>query len=506
MKLLTAQQMKDVDNYAINTLGISSVKLMTSAAYHVAFAATDITKCDRAAIFCGSGNNGGDGIGAAVHLRERGIFSRVFLVGSREKMTADCLEMENRYKALGGEIEDFDADSCDIRDYTENCGVIIDAIFGVGLSRELGGNAAAAVEIINSAGVPVVSADIASGIDADTGKIMGCAVKADVTVTFSCAKPGHFSEPGYFHRGRLKIADIGIPKELYENLHSDFHAIFEEDVSLPRRAPDAHKGTFGRDLIIGGCVGYTGAPLLSSRAAVRTGAGLLYLGVPERIYDTAAVRCLEEMPFPLPCDASGKISLAAREKILEKLDICNACLIGPGLGRSEELTALVSDIISSSKIPLVIDADGINAVSENINVLADAACPIVLTPHVGEFKRLGRDLSSQSRLEAARSFAVLHNCTLVLKGHRTLIAFPDGEVRINTTGNPGMAKGGSGDVLSGIITSFIGQNIPFKDAVSAAVYLHSKAGDMCREKFGEYFMTPSDTIDMLSEATKNITR
>ena len=263
-----------------------------------------------------------------------------------------------------------------------------------------------------------------------------------------------------------------------------------------------HKGSFGRDLILGGSIGYTGAPLLSSRAAVRSGAGLTYLGVPEKIYSIAAAKCLEEMPFPLPCDEAGHIALAAKEQIFQKLAACNVCLIGPGLGRTKDLTKLIAEILSHSKIPLVIDADGINAVSENINVLDEASCPVILTPHEGEFARLGGDLASQSRLEAARHFAVSHHCTLVLKGHRTVSAFPDGQVYINTTGNPGMAKGGSGDVLSGIIASLVGQKLAIKEAVCAGVYIHSKAGDLCRDKFGEYFMTPSDLIGMLAAVMK----
>jgi NAD(P)H-hydrate epimerase len=225
--------------------------------------------------------------------------------------------------------------------------------------------------------------------------------------------------------------------------------------------------------------------------------------VPEAIYQIAAVKCDEEMPFPLPCTAEGSLGGLAVYLILDRLKKADVCLLGPGLGQSQSIEEIVYAVIKNSKVPLILDADGINAVSGNIDILDEAACPVILTPHAGEFKRLGGD-TSVNRLEAARRFAKARNCILVLKGHRTMTALPDGTVYVNTTGGPGMAKGGTGDVLAGMITSLAGQRFPLKDAVLAAVYLHGLAGDMCAEADGEYSVTAGGIIKMLPQAIKSV--
>jgi NAD(P)H-hydrate epimerase len=236
---------------------------------------------------------------------------------------------------------------------------------------------------------------------------------------------------------------------------------------------------------------------------VRSGSGLVYVGVPESIHGIISSKSDEAMGFPLPCNNSGCLSSDAIDPVLSRLQTCGGCLIGPGLGRSDGAEKLVSAVIRSSKVPLVIDADGINAVSKNIDILRSATCPIVLTPHEGEFSRLGGDVSA-GRIKAASDFAKSYSCTLVLKGHRTVSAFPSGRVVINTTGNPGMAKGGSGDVLAGVIASLIGQRMALDAAVSCAVYIHGLAGDLAAARLGEYSMTPSDMLCFLAEAFKSV--
>ena len=507
MKLMTSAQMKQLDNSAIDGLCIPSTLLMTNAARHVAEAALAfIGDSGSAAVLCGSGNNGGDGVAAALYLLKRGVKVRAFLVGSRSHMTADTGEMARRLIEAGGLLEGFDPAGSEILHYVNSCSVIIDALFGIGLNRDVSGSALAAIRMMNAAPAPVVSADIASGVEADTGRILGDAVKASVTVTFTFAKPGHFVSPGCAMRGRLKVCDIGIPEKLALAAETNIYAITGEDVSLPRRETVSHKGDYGKDLIIAGSVGYTGAPVFAAHAAVRSGAGLVFLGVPEAIYHVAAVKSDEAMPFPLPCDGDGIISEAALDMILKRLKNCDVCLIGPGLGRSEAAAETVYAVIRNCNIPLVIDADGINAVSENIDILRDATCPVVLTPHDGEFARLGGNLKSHNRITAARSFAAKYGCVLVLKGPGTITAAPDGKVFVNTTGNPGMAKGGSGDVLSGMITALIGEGFPPDKAAATAVYLHGKAGDCCAETLGEYAMTPTDIIGTLPKIFKNQTR
>lgn len=263
---------------------------------------------------------------------------------------------------------------------------------------------------------------------------------------------------------------------------------------LPRRPRDAHKGDFGRLFILAGSEGYTGAPVLAARAALRTGAGLVYLGVPRDIYPIIAVKCDEAMPFPLPEDYSA---------ILEKAEGCDAALIGPGLGRAPEVRRLVLSLLADLTIPVVLDADGINALAGHINILDKRSALTVLTPHEGEFARLtGCALPVEDRLSAARDFAGAHGCILVLKGAGTVTAAPDGSFWINDTGNPGMAKGGSGDVLAGMIAALLGQkhlesSIPERTA--AAVHFHGAAGDLCAQKLGEYAMLPTDLVEALPE-------
>ena len=497
MKLSNSAQMREIDEYAINDLGIPGALLMANAANHVAIAAMAQLPAQnaRAAVFCGSGNNGGDGIGAAAILLERGVHTRVFLVGSADKLTADSREMLKKLHAQGGSLELF-SETPDIGVFLSECGVIIDAIFGTGLNSDLRGDALMAVNLINDSRARCVAADIPTGVSADSGQILGAAIRADVTATFSLAKIGHFTEPGCVFAGELRICDIGIPHEIIDAAPSDSYAVMPEDISLPRRSPLTHKGDYGRILVLAGSVGYTGAPVLSAQAASKMGAGLVYVMVPGDIYPIIAGKLTEEMVFPF----------TGVQDILSRAETCDALVIGPGLGSSPDIAEMVCKLLTSVKIPVILDADGINAISGNIDILDNATCPLILTPHPGEFARLGGDLSHGNRLEAARNFAIAHGCVLVLKGHRTITALPDGSVYINTTGGPAMAKGGSGDVLTGMIAALIGQSFPVKDAVLAAVYIHGLAGDICAEKLGEYSVTAGDIIAALPDVVKKITR
>lgn len=272
---------------------------------------------------------------------------------------------------------------------------------------------------------------------------------------------------------------------------------------LPRRASDTNKYDYGRVLIVGGCVGYTGAPTLCARAALRCGAGLVSVGVPEAIYAVTAVKNDEAMPFPLP-SAEGKLAHDALPILLERLQKSDVCVLGPGLGRSDALTALVHAVVTQSGTPLVLDADALFAVAQDVAVLDRARAPIVLTPHDGEFARLaGPD--GTGRAEAASDFAVRHGCTVVRKGPETVCAFPDGDATVLRAGNPGMAKGGSGDVLAGMLGALLCQ-MPARDAVQTAVWLHGRAGDLCAGRMGEYAMNPTDVIAALPEVTKPIIR
>ena len=511
MKLVTAAQMREADRKAIEEWKIPSIDLMERAAAGIAEAVLEVlpekpAKC-QVAVFCGSGNNGGDGIAAARMLFLKGAKVRVLLVGSYEKLTPDALEETRRLSECGVELEQFEPENKDQMLWALNANVIIDAIFGFGLSREIVADSiyAAAIRLINQSPAYVVAADIASGIETDTGRILGCAAKADKTITFTMKKAGQAVGDGYFYSGDVVVHEIGIPEEVVTSIEGVIQTV-EEDFAreaIPARKADGHKGTFGKLLIVGGAVGYTGAPYLTASAAVRSGCGLVYLGVPECIWGIEAAKCVSAMPFPLP-EADGKLSPAALDGILEKLQGCNVLALGPGLGRSWGTTELVCRLLETEK-PVVLDADGINALADHMDVLdARRGKVTILTPHDGEFARIGGDLSSGDRIGAAKAFAMEHGCVLVLKGHRTIIATPVGTVLVNTTGNSGLAKGGSGDVLTGIIASFVAQGATPVQAAAAAVWMHGHCGDLAAECLTAYAMTPEDVIGMLPQAFSDL--
>jgi len=377
-------------------------------------------------------------------------------------------------------------------------------MFGIGLKRPLSGTALSAVECINASGTPVVAADIPSGVSADTGAVLGEAVKCLRTVTFSMAKPGHFLEPGCVYAGSVEACPIGIPETMLAEAFCGVEALLPAEVSLPRRPALSHKGDYGRVLILGGSVGYTGAPNLAAAGAVRAGAGLVSLGVPESIWPVCAVKNTEAMPFPLPADGEGRFGEGALRALETRDPAWDVLALGPGMGRSEGVKKLVQGLLPRGECPLVLDADALWAISDDPAILKQARAPVVITPHPGEFRRLGGEKTG-NRLADARAFAAEYGCITVLKGHRTVIAFPEGEAYIPAAGNPGMARGGSGDVLTGILAAMLGQ-LPLKRAVLTGCALHAMAGDACAKEKGEYGMTPTDMIEALPYIMKGMTR
>lgn len=524
MKLFNAAQMKDIDRIAIDLRGIPSTLLMERAAKALvkevlalplpgpkkqgrAFAIIYSSRTGRkpteeerirleaeywankqrtAVVFCGPGNNGGDGVAAARLLIKEGWQVRCVLVGAREKMTEDCREMERRLMEAGGVLEDFEPEKW----HEYHGDIAIDGLFGIGLNSPLRDDAVKAVKAMRGAHW-IVSADIPSGVMADTGIVTEGAVKADVTVTFSSGKPGLYVGQGAVHAGRVVVADIGIPGDL---LDEDCCAALAEKPELRRRRRDAHKGDFGRLFILAGSECYTGAPVLASRAAVRSGAGLVTMAVPREIYPIVAVKCDEAMPWSLPDNY---------DSILQKASAADVVLIGPGLGQAERVEALVLNLLRDLTCPVILDADGINIVAKHIDVLDKRRALTILTPHDGEFARLsGCTLPVADRLNAAMDFADLHHCMLVLKGHRTITAIWGRRCLINTTGNPGMARGGAGDALAGLMAGLLVQRPGNLDAVPDAVWLHGRAGDLAAADKGEYGMTIGDLIEQIPYAMK----
>ena len=513
MRLATAEQMRELDRQAIEERGIPSIDLMEKAAEGITKAALELLphrpgKC-RAAVFCGTGNNGGDGIAAARMLRSRGVQVRAFLVGNYDRMTADALEETRRLSEAGLELEQFEQDDLSQSAWTRSSHVIVDAVFGFGLSREIAPESdfGAAIRLMNESAAPVVAADIASGVEASTGRVLGCAVRADKTVTFTLAKVGQAVGDGKLCSGETVVWDIGIPEDLKKSVVCRAQTVeteFAKD-ALPRRKTDGHKGNFGKLLIVGGAVGYTGAPYLTAAAAVRSGTGLVFLGVPQAIWAVEAAKCVSSMPFPL-ADRDGLLSREALPAIREKLSGCDVLALGPGLGKNGETEQLVCDLLEETQQPVVLDADGINVLAGHIDILDRRRGRVtILTPHDVEFGRIGGDLSHGDRVRAAREFAMEHGCILVLKGHRTITASPEGNVLVNTTGNSGLAKGGSGDVLTGIIASLLAQGTAPVQAAALGVWLHGRSGDLAAERLTEFGMTPEDVVKLLPEAFLELT-
>ncbi|HMK43516.1 MAG TPA: NAD(P)H-hydrate dehydratase, partial [Dissulfurispiraceae bacterium] len=394
--------------------------------------------------------------------------------------------------------------SRDIRPSDLHAAVIIDAIFGTGLSRHITGSLASAVRTVNASGRPVISVDIPSGISADSGAILGEAVHADQTVTFGLPKRGHYLYPGAGHAGILSVDDIGFPRELLADDGIGAALIVEENMAalIPERLPDAHKNMFGHAFVVAGSAGKTGAALMTARACLRAGAGLVTLGVPETLMDVIMARVTEEMVLPLPDDGTGALAPFAADEILrycaERFDVL---AIGPGLGASAAVRSIVCTLLESAALPMVLDADALNVLAGQPGILRRAKAPVLLTPHPGELRRLDPNVPvDMSRIDAAVHFAAEYGVYLVAKGAPTISATPEGRAFVNTTGNPGMATAGAGDVLTGILTAMLGQGLSPLHASMLGVFLHGSAGDVAATRLGQHSLIATDIISALPEA------
>lgn len=500
MELFTAAAMREADEKTSAQPGMSTLRLMRRAAEALARHAADCCgETRRAAFFCSTGNNGGDGLGAALLLHRAGFETDVFLLNDPSFCTPDSSQMLSELRAEG--VRPDVGLPADAEERCLKCGVLVDAIFGFGLSRPVSGLALEAVRLMNRLPVPVVSADLPSGVECDTGRILGDAVKADHTVSFTASKPGHWILPGALCRGELAVEDIGVDPRFLRAREPGIFLTRSEDCVLPTRPRDAHKGSFGRALLLAGCVGYTGAPDLAASAALRVGAGLVSLYVPDTVYPILAAKQREATVFPIASTSGGAAAAAAYEGLREKIRDATALLIGPGLGRDPESLELARKLALSAECPVILDADGLNAFAGNPSELKKMRTAPILTPHDGEFARLGGDLSA-GRLAAARYFAREYSVILVLKGHRTLTVSPSGEVWVNSSGNPGMAKGGSGDVLAGMITGLCAQRFDPLFSARCGVWLHGAAGDAAAERLGEYSVLAGDLLTEIGPVIK----
>lgn len=514
MKIVSAKEMQMIDKEAIEEIGIPGLVLMENAGLGgvgvIREAYPEIAQM-RVAVFAGCGNNGGDGLVIARHLFDQGVDVRVFLVGKASGVSRDCGVNLRIGRKMGIPIFGITSKTHLERAKAQifTAGLIVDAIFGTGLSRKVRGIAARTIEFINSLQIPVVSIDIPSGLDADTGRPLGTAVRADQTITLGLPKLGLVLYPGTSYAGKVNLVDIGIPQRLLSDSSIKANLLMEDEIAplLPAHPPDAHKGTCGRVFVLAGSVGMTGAAALVSESALRIGVGLVTLGIPEGLNEIMEAKLTEVMTRPLPETWCGSLSLSGYDKIIEMMISADVLSIGPGLGQDDETSRLVHRIVKKARIPLVIDADGINAISLNPEVLKSSKTNIVLTPHPGEAARLLGISAGQiqdDRIRAARQIACDFRVICVLKGARTVISDEQGEVFINPTGNVGMASGGMGDVLTGMIAGLISQRLSCLEAVKLGVYLHGLAADLMIEEKDPACLIASDVILGISKALREV--
>lgn len=514
MKAVTAREMREIDQRAINDYGIPGVVLMENAGRRVAEAVAEklgAVQGSTVTIFAGKGNNGGDGLVAARHLYSMGADVKVLLLDNPDNISGDAAINLNIWKKMEQKVytvtqkDDFNA----VRLFLVKTDIIVDAIYGTGFKGKVKDYAGRIIEAINSCGKPVVSADIPSGLEADTGITGGACVRSSVTVTFGLPKIGLLIEPGAGYVGDLKVADISIPPALLETEDLKNNLLERNLVRdwLPFRPTNSHKGDYGRVLVVAGSLGMAGAACLAAEGALRSGAGLVTLAVPESVYVPVASRLTEVMVVPVPGTETGTMALNALPVISEMMEKSDVLLLGPGLSTEVETVEVVRELISFANKPLVVDADGLNALAGQTDIIKRVKVPLIMTPHPGEMSRL-TGLSTgkvqQNRLQEALTRAAQWGVLLVLKGSRTVVATPEGKIYVNPTGNPGMATGGSGDVLSGIIAGLAAQGMEPERAAAAGVYLHGAAGDSAALEKGMMGLVAGDIVGYLPDVIKSL--
>jgi len=514
MKLLYADQMKEIDRKATDHYLIPSLLLMENAGIRVWEKVKGIIGSlskAKVTILTGRGNNGGDGLVLGRHLINAGATVKIFLLGESQNLSPDASVNFNILEKMNANLFPLRADA-DLERLTNallSSDLIVDAIYGIGFRGSLDDFETRVIQMINLSKVPVVAVDIPSGVEADTGKVHGAAVKADHTVTFALPKLGQFLEPGRNYVGELTVADISIPTPLLEDRNLKLNLTDTALVSkfIKPRTADSHKGTYGHVMVAGGSTGMTGAVMLTACAALRSGAGLVTAALPESLVPILEASVKEVMSRPLAETSEASISIEALPALENLLGTVSVCVIGPGMSRYPEANAILRFILENSGVPILVDADGLNALEGDAGIFKDRQVPIVITPHPREMSRLtGLTVENiqHNRLEIARQYAADWGITVVLKGHQTVVASPSGEVFINTSGNPGMATAGSGDVLGGIIAGLIAQGLRPQQAAVAGVYIHGCSGDSAVKLNGQMGMIAGDLIDHLPNILKEL--
>ncbi|MCM8710178.1 NAD(P)H-hydrate dehydratase [Clostridium sp. SYSU_GA19001] len=499
MKIAASSIMREIDKYCIETLKIPGIVLMENAALKI-IKNIDLKNCKSFSIICGSGNNGGDGFAVARHLFVLGKKVDVFLVGSEDNMSTDCKVNYTALKNLGVAINKVSnvEDLSELREAVLRCEITIDAIFGTGLKRNIEGIYDLVISVMNENSKFILSIDVPSGFNSDTGKVLGNCIKAHKTVTFQLYKRGFLNYGSDRYTGEVAVEAIGIPEFAVDKFHDNEFIVEKYMLKEKIKVRDkySHKGDFGKILIAAGSRGFTGAAYIAAEAAVKSGAGLVTLACSRDIQDVLSSKLVEAMT----------VNYEDKDRLKDIITKCDCIAVGPGLGNNEDTFHLLQFILENAACPVVIDADGINVLKDKLFVLKNRKHKIIITPHPGEMSRItgftAGDIN-ENRIEIAKNFAKEHGIIVLLKGYNTVIT--DGEkVFINPTGNSSMASGGMGDCLTGIITSFIAQGYKELEAVYMAAFVHGYAGEMLSENL--FCVSASSIIESLSEIIKELQR
>jgi hydroxyethylthiazole kinase-like uncharacterized protein yjeF len=503
--VLTAEAQREVDRAAV-AAGTPSVELMESAGTSAADWILDRLAPSRVVVLAGSGGNGGDGLVVALELHRRGIDVRTYLLGRADDLREAPRAMLDRLRAAGGRVETIADAGEEVLRAVRSADWVVDGLFGTGLSRPLAGAAAELVERLNESGARVVSLDLPSGLDSDRGVRIGPTVRAQVTLAMAFLKPAHLLFPASSDCGNVAVVPVAYPNAVLVGVTPWARVPGPAGVRdrLPARRPNGHKGTFGRVLVVAGSSRMTGAAILCCRGALRSGAGLVTLAAPETLASTFDIALAEVIFEPLPAK-DGAIAGIAEERIGELLKRADVLAIGPGLSRAQGSADVVRRLVGRFEGPIVLDADGIAAFVDRTKDLDRSEETLLLTPHPGELGRLlgvSSEAVDEDRVRVAAGFAGAHSCTVLLKGRPTAIATRSGDVWLNPTGNTGLATGGSGDVLTGMIAGFVAGGAPLVDAAILGAYLHGTAAEAFARDRSERACTPSDLVDLLPSVLK----
>ncbi|GAB4432886.1 MAG: NAD(P)H-hydrate dehydratase [bacterium] len=507
MKVVTSAEMKEIEKRA-GEMGISPILLMENAAIAVTSYILQVCGDIRNktfAVLCGPGNNGGDGFAVARHLYNKGAVVKVLFFVGKGKLTEETLANYDIVKKMGISLVEVEELSSEVKNIIIHSNFVVDAIFGTGLSRKVSGIFADTISFLNKQKKTVFAVDIPSGINADTGEVMGEAVFAAHTVALGCYKFGHLLFPGRAYCGNVYQADISLPLFLVEKT-AKCEKVEEEKVKtlLRKRKANSHKGQYGHLVLVGGSPGKTGAIVMASKAAMRAGSGLATIVCPHSLNSCIENATLEVMTFPAG-DINGYLSFAAVELVKQFLSEKDAVVIGPGLSANEITEEFFVSLMNGLAVPLVIDADGINLLAKSISVLKNVASSVVLTPHIGEMARLineSRENVIKNSVAIARDFAVKEGVFLVLKSATTVFATPEGEVFISTYGSAGMATAGTGDLLAGLLGGFLAQGYDTKSAVLLGLVLHGVSGQLACNALSDTALMATDILNYVPQVLK----